>query len=308
MKYLWVEKYRPSTIDEYVFRDDGQKQQIESWIKQQEIPHLLFSGSAGIGKTTLAKILCNELDINEYDIMFSNGSKEGRKIEWVDKLISFCQTIPFGAFKVVIIDEADFLNPMSVQPALRNLMEDYSSTVRFILTCNYPQKIIPALHSRCQGFHIETVDKEEFTARVATILIKESIDLDLDTLDTYVKATYPDLRKCINSVQMNSGTGVLLPPNKSDKNEADWRLDMVTMFKAGKINEARKMICKAARPEEMEDIYRWLYDNLDLISEHEAIQDKAILVIKQGLVDHTLVADPEINLAATLIRIAALTA
>ena len=308
MKYLWVEKYRPTTIDEYVFRDDGQKQQIESWIKQQEIPHLLFSGSAGIGKTTLAKILCNELDINEYDIMFSNGSKEGRKIEWVDKLISFCQTIPFGAFKVVIIDEADFLNPMSVQPALRNLMEDYSSTVRFILTCNYPQKIIPALHSRCQGFHIETVDREEFTARVATILIKESIDLDLDTLDTYVKATYPDLRKCINSVQMNSGTGTLLPPNKSDKNEADWRLDMVTMFKAGKINEARKMICKAARPEEMEDIYRWLYDNLDLISEHEAIQDKAILVIKQGLVDHTLVADPEINLAATLIRIAALTA
>jgi replication factor C small subunit len=308
LKYLWVEKYRPTTIDEYVFRDDGQKQQIESWIKQQEIPHLLFSGSAGIGKTTLAKILCNELDINEYDIMFSNGSKEGRKIEWVDKLISFCQTIPFGSFKVVIIDEADFLNPMSVQPALRNLMEDYSSTVRFILTCNYPQKIIPALHSRCQGFHIETVDKEEFTARVATILIKESIDLDLDTLDTYVKATYPDLRKCINSVQMNSGTGALLPPNKSDKNEADWRLDMVTMFKAGKINEARKMICKAARPEEMEDIYRWLYDNLDLISENETVQDKAILVIKQGLVDHTLVADPEINLAATLIRIAALTA
>jgi DNA polymerase III delta prime subunit len=308
LKYLWVEKYRPTTINEYVFRDDVQKQQIESWIKQQEIPHLLFSGSAGIGKTTLAKILCNELDINEYDIMFSNGSKEGRKIEWVDKLISFCQTIPFGAFKVVIIDEADFLNPMSVQPALRNLMEDYSSTVRFILTCNYPQKIIPALHSRCQGFHIETVDREEFTARVATILIKESIDLDLDTLDTYVKATYPDLRKCINSVQMNSGTGVLVAPNKSDKNAADWRLDMVTMFKAGKINEARKMICKAARPEEMEDIYRWLYDNLDLISEHEAIQDKAILVIKQGLVDHTLVADPEINLAATLIRIAALTA
>jgi DNA polymerase III delta prime subunit len=308
MSYLWVEKYRPKTIDDYVFRDEGQKQQIEGWIKLKEIPHLLFSRSAGIGKTTLAKILCNELDINEFDIMVANGSKEGRLINWVDKLTNFCQTIPFGPFKIVIVDEADYLGLHTVQPALRNLMEDYSSTVRFILTCNYPQKIIPALHSRCQGFHIETVDREEFTARVATILIKESIDLDLDTLDTYVKATYPDLRKCINSVQMNSGTGALLPPNKSDKNEADWRLDMVTMFKAGKINEARKMICKAARPEEMEEIYRWLYDNLDLISEHEAIQDKAILVIKQGLVDHTLVADPEINLAATLIRIAALTA
>ena len=107
---------------------------------------------------------------------------------------------------------------------------------------------------------------------------------------------------------MNSGTGILVAPNKSDKNEADWRIDMVRLFKAGKITEARKMVCKSARPEEMEDIYRWLYDNLDLISENDAVQDKAILVIKQGLVDHTLIADPEINLAATLIRIAALTA
>ena len=107
---------------------------------------------------------------------------------------------------------------------------------------------------------------------------------------------------------MNSGTGVLLAPDKNDKNEADWRIDMVTMFKAGKINEARKMVCKAARPEEIEEIYRWLYDNLELISTDESIQDKAILVIKQGLVDHMLVADPEINLAATLIRIAALAA
>ena len=304
MNYLWVERYRPSTIEEYVFRDDSQRQQVLNWIKQKEIPHLLFSGSAGIGKTTLAKMLCNELEMNDYDILFANGSKEGRKIDWIDKLIAFCQTIPFGGFKVVIIDEADFLNPNSVQPALRNLMEEYSNSVRFILTCNYPHKIIPALHSRCQGFHIETVDKEEFTARVATILIKESIDIDLDTLDTYVKATYPDLRKCINLVQMNSNTGKLTAPDKNDKNAADWRLDMVQLFKKGKINEARKLVCKSARAEEMEEIYRWLYDNLELISEDENIQDKAILVIKQGLVDHTLVADAEINLASTLIRIA----
>lgn len=306
MKYLWVEKYRPRTIEEYVFRDDAQRTQVESWIKSGEIPHLLFSGSAGIGKTTLAKILCNELNVTDYDIMFANGSKEGRVINWVDKLISFCQTIPFGPFKVVIIDEAEYLGLHTVQPALRNLMEDYSSTVRFILTCNYPQKIIPALHSRCQGFHVDTVDKEEFTARVATILIKENIDVDLDTLDTYVKATYPDLRKCINSVQMNSGTGKLLAPNSNDGNVADWHIDMVRLFKARKISEARKLVCKSARPEEMEDIYRWLYDNLELISDDEAVQEKAILVIKQGLVDHTLVADSEINLAATLIRIAAL--
>lgn len=303
MKQLWTEKYRPKDLSGYVFRDENQKAQIESWIKEGSIPHLLFSGSAGIGKTTLAKILCNEIDVQEYDIMFANGSKEGRRIEWVDKLISFCQTIPFGPFKVVIIDEADYLNKDSVQPALRNLMEEYAATVRFILTCNYPHKILPALHSRCQGFHIETVDKDEFTARVATILINEEVEIDLDTLDTYVKATYPDLRKCINLVQQKSIAGKLVPPDTGDKSEADWRLEMVQLFKAKKIQEARKLVCKSARPEEMEEIYRWLYDNLDLISVDESIQDKAILIIKQGLVDHASIADAEINLAACLIRI-----
>jgi DNA polymerase III delta prime subunit len=306
MKDLWVEKYRPKTIDGYVFRDNTQRQQVESWIKSKAIPHLLFSGSAGIGKTTLAKMLLNEMDINPYDILEINASRENNVDTVRDKIVSFSRMIPFGDFKVVMLDEADYLSP-NAQAALRGVMEEYHHTVRFILTCNYPNRIIPALHSRCQGFHIETVDKDEFTARVATILVNEEIEVDLDTLDTYVKATYPDLRKCINMVQMNSGTGKLTAPDKNDKNEADWRLDMVQLFKAGKINEARKMVCKTARAEEMEDIYRWLYDNLELISADEAIQDKAILIIKQGLVDHSFVADPEINLAATLIRIAALT-
>lgn len=304
MKQLWVEKYRPKEIKDYVFRDENQKAMVESWIKEGNIPHLLLSGSPGIGKTTLAKMLINEVGVNEFDVLIGNGSKEGRKVEWVDKLIAFCQTIPFGPFKVVLIDEADYMNPHSTQPALRNLMEEYSSYIRFILTCNYPNRIIPAIHSRCQGFHVESVDKDEFTARVATILVNEDVEVDLDTLDTFVKATYPDLRKCINLVQQNSATGKLLPPNKGDKSSADWQLKMVELFKAGKIQEARKLVCKSAQPDEMEDIYRWLYDNLDIISEDESVQDKAILHIKQGLVDHTLVADSEINLAATLIRIA----
>ena len=304
MKELWVEKYRPKEIKDYVFRDENQKAMVQSWIKEGNIPHLLLSGSPGIGKTTLAKMLINEVGVNDFDVLIGNGSKEGRKVEWVDKLIAFCQTIPFGPFKVVLIDEADYMNPHSTQPALRNLMEEYSSYIRFILTCNYPNRIIPAIHSRCQGFHVESVDKDEFTARVATILVNEDVELDLDTLDTFVKATYPDLRKCINLVQQNSTTGKLLPPNKGDKSAADWQLSMVELFKAGKIQEARKLVCKSAQPDEMEDIYRWLYDNLELISEHEVLQDKAILIIKQGLVDHTLIADPEINLAATMIRLA----
>ena len=302
MKELWVEKYRPDTLDGYVFKDDHQRAQIESWIAEGSIPHLLFSGNAGVGKTTLAKILIKMLGVQDTDVLSVNASKEGRKIDWLrDKLDGFCQTMPFGDFKVVILDEADYLNHQSVQPAMRNLMEQYSQSVRFILTCNYPNKIIPALHSRCQRLHIEKTDMTEFIKRVETILEKENIQFDLETLATYVSATYPDLRKCINNVQMNSLDGKLHSPESSDSS-TDYRVEMIDLFKKGKISEARKLVCGQARPEEMEDIYRWLYENVSIFGE-EPSQEKAILIIKQGLVDHTLVSDPEINLAATLIRL-----
>jgi DNA polymerase III delta prime subunit len=302
MKELWTEKYRPKDIDGYVFTDELQKEQVKSWITEKSIPHLLFSGSAGIGKTTLAKILIEALGVEDSDVLTVNGSKEGRKIEWVDKLIMFCQTMPFGSVKVVLIDEADYMNINSVQPALRNLMEEYSTSVRFILTCNYPNKIIPAIHSRCQSIHIDKTDQVEFTARMATILVQENIDFDLDTLDTYVKAKYPDLRKCINTLQMNSMSGKLHIPEKTALGEKDYKFEMVQLFKQGKISEARKLVCSSVSPEEIEEIYRWMYDNIDVFGDEEK-QNKAILVIKQGLVDHTLVSDTEINLAATLIRL-----
>ena len=304
MKDLWVEKYRPKTVDGYVFRDEHQKSQVKQWIKEGTIPHLLFSGNAGIGKTTLAKLLFNELEINDLDILEINASRTNSVDDVRDKIVNFVQMIPFGEFKVVLLDEADYLSP-NAQAALRGVMEEYHTTARFILTCNYPNRIIPALHSRCQGFHIAKIDQTEFTARVAKILIDEGVQPDLDILDTYVKATYPDLRKCINMVQMNSQEGKLLAPNESDKAEADWKLDMVELFKAGKISEARKLVCGRARAEEMEEVYRWLYDNIELFGDEEK-QDKAIMIIKQGLVDHTLVVDPEINLAATLIKLARL--
>jgi len=248
--------------------------------------------------------LFNELDINDLDIMEINASRENNADTIRDKITNFVQMIPFGPFKVVLLDEADYLTP-NAQAILRGVMEEYHTTARFILTCNYPNRIIPAIHSRCQGFHVAKVDQTEFTARVAEILITEAVDFDIDTLDTYVKATYPDLRKCINTVQMNSQEGKLVKPNEADTGEADWKIHMVELFKAGKISEARKLLCGSVRPEEMEDIYRWMYDNIELFGDEEK-QNSAVLAIKQGLVDHTLVVDPEINLAATLIRLARL--
>jgi len=303
MKKLWVEAYRPKTIDGYVFRDAEQRKQVETWIKDKTIPHLLFSGNAGIGKTTLAKLLFNELDINDLDILEINASRTNSVDDVRDKIVNFVQMIPFGDFKVVLLDEADYLSP-NAQAALRGVMEEYHTTARFLLTCNYPNRIIPAIHSRCQGFHIAKIDQTEFTARVAEILISEGVNPDLDILDTYVKATYPDLRKCINTVQMNVQDNSLLAPHEGDTGEADWKLDMVELFKDGKIQEARKLLCGSVRPEEMEEIYRWLYSNIELFGGTDEQQDQAVLIIKQGLVDHTLVADPEINLAAVLIRLA----
>lgn len=304
MKQLWVEKWRPSTVKDYVFRDENQKQQIEAWIKDGSIPHLLLSGSAGIGKTTLAKILINELHVDEYDVLEINASRE-RGIDEVKKRITnFVQMMPFGNFKLVLLDEADYLTP-EAQAALRGVMEEYHNTARFILTCNYRHKIIPALHSRCQEWRFEKLDQTEFTARAATILVEEKIEFDLDLLDIYIKATYPDLRKCINLLQQNSNNGILKSPNRSDAGTSDWKFDMVELFRAGKILEARKLLCGKIQADEIEEVYTWLYNNIEIFGDEEK-QFKAILVIKSGMVDHTLIADPEINLSATLIKLARL--
>ena len=305
MQAPWVERYRPKNLEE-VALDSLNRHILKKAINLNKMPNMIFYGPPGTGKTTLAKVLLTELDVDSMDILEINASNENNVDTIRNKITNFSSTMPFGDLKYVLLDEADYITPNG-QAALRGVMEMYHTSCRFILTCNYPQRIIPALHSRCQGFHIAKVDMTEFTARVAEILITEGVTPDLDTLDTYVKASYPDLRKCINTVQMNSQDGKLLKPNESDKNEADWKLEMVELFKAGKISEARKLVCASARAEEMEEVYRWLYDNIELFGTEEQ-QDKAVIIIKQGLVDHTLVVDPEINLAATLIKLGRLAA
>ena len=302
MKQLWTEKYRPNNIDGYVFRDEEQKAQVKTWIDEGAIPHLLFSGAPGVGKTTLAKILIKQLEIDDFDVLEINASRENSIDTIRDKITGFVQTMPFGDFKVVLLDEADYISPNG-QAALRGVMETYHASARFILTCNYPNRVIPALHSRCQGFHIEKVDKTEFTARIATVLVAENVELDIETLDTYVRSTYPDLRKCLNLCQMNSTGGKLSNVKGDEGNTSDWRVDAVNLFKAGKIIEARKLMCSTVRPEEMEDVFRWMYDNLELFSTTQEGQDSAIMAIRTGLVNHSFVADPEINLSATMVEL-----
>jgi len=302
MKQLWTEKYRPATLADYVFRDNAQRQQVQGWVNSGVIPHLLFSGAPGVGKTTLAKILVNELGIDDFDVLEINASRENSVDTIRDKITGFVQTMPFGPFKVVLLDEADYISPNG-QAALRGVMETYHASARFILTCNYPNRVIPALHSRCQGFHIERVDITEFTARMATVLVTEGVEFDLDTLDTYVKATYPDLRKCLNMCQMNSQEGRLTAPHGDEGGVREWKVEVVALFKAGRILDARKLMCASARPEEMEEVFRWMYDNLELWSSDVHKQDQAIVIIRQGLVNHSFVADPEINLSATLVEL-----
>jgi replication factor C small subunit len=302
MRKLWVEAYRPKNIQEYVFRDDKQKQQVAGWIKDGSLPHLLFSGSAGTGKTTLAKVLLNELGVESMDVLIMNGSSQNGVDEVRDRITNFATTMGFGGMRYVLLDEADYLSP-NAQAALRNVMETFSDFCRFILTCNYPTKIIPALHSRCQGFHIEKLDITEFTARVATICVSEGVDLDLETLDTYVQATYPDLRKCINLVQQNTLNGVLHKPQQTESSTGDWMLSAIDMFKTGNYKQARELIVNQARPEEYDDVFRFMYRNLSLWGKTEQTQDQAVVIIRNGMAKAPLCADPEINLSATLIEL-----
>jgi len=298
---LWVEKYRPATVADYVFMDAAQKSQVEGWIRDGAIPHLLFSGSPGTGKTTLAKILINQLNINEYDVMQINASNETKIEVMRDKVVNFVSTMPFGAFKVVLLDEADYLSQAS-QAMLRGLLEEYASTARFILTCNYPNKVIPALHSRCQGFHIRDLDKTELTARIATILLSENVKFELDTLDSYVTAHYPDLRKSINAVQLGSAGGVLQNP-ASDTATGDYMAQAVELFKRQQYKQARELILNNVTAGEYESIYTWMYDNIELFGEDDEAFNHSVLAIRDGLVNHAFIADPEINLAATLITL-----
>jgi DNA polymerase III delta prime subunit len=195
----------------------------------------------------------------------------------------------------------DYLS-QPAQAVLRGLIEQYANAARFMLTCNYVHKIIPALKSRCETFTISKPERTEFTARAATVLVTEGIDFDLDTLDDYVAGTYPDLRKCLNQLQSNSTTGKLLPVQGGVSEQDSTLVEATTLFKAGKVLDGRKLLLQylSSNPGQIEEIYRWTYNNLDLWGKTQEQKDAAIIIIRNGLANLPLVGIPEISLAATL--------
>lgn len=301
---LWTEKYRPKTISDYVFVDSRQQQIVSKWISDGSCPHVIFAGEPGTGKTTLAKVLINELDLEEYDVMEINASRDNGVDFIRERIEGFCQTMPFGKFKIVLLDEADYLTP-NAQAILRGLMEQYASVSRFILTCNYVNKVIPALKSRCETFIISSPERNEFTARAATVLVTEGIEFSLDTLDTYVSATYPDLRKMLNQLQNNSGTGTLLQVQATVNGEDSVLVEATQHFKAGKIIQGRQVLLQylSTNPGQLEEIYKWMYQNLDLWGKSQEQKDQAIIIIRNGLANLSLVGIPEISLAATIVEL-----
>lgn len=306
---LLVDKYQPQTLDEYVCRDAALREKIDQWLAEGVLPHLILAGPSGTGKTSLIRLLLKLLGVPKGDILRIPASRERKIDELEEKIVSFASTWALGpsGYKYIFLDEADAMSILA-QKMLRGEIENPGSLVRFLFTCNHPEKISDAIQGRCQFFNIDAMDRDEFTARVGEILVREDIEFDIEVLLDYVNDSYPNLRKCINRVEQNVLSGRLQPRREEESGTKDYIVEAVNLIGAGRVLEARNKIVTQAQLEEYPDVFRFLYRNLSLWGETQDQQDEALLAIRRGLVNHALVADQEINLAATLAELSRLRA
>jgi len=306
--FLWVEKYRPKKISECILTEDLKNTFIQ-FLKQKEIPNLLLSGTAGTGKTTVARALCEELGA---DYIIINGSDEGRQIDTLrNKIKNFASTVSLtekSNHKVVIIDEADYMNADSVQPALRNFIETFYNNCRFIFTCNYVNKIIPALHSRCTVIDFKIVNGQKvktataFMKRLEGVLKSENIEFDKKVLSELIQKYYPDFRRTINELQRYSVRGKIDSGILFSLSEANTK-ELIVSLKDKRFNDMRKWVVQNL-DKEASFLFRTIYDVLYTALDSKSIP-QAILILAGYQYKSAFVADQEINMVACLTEIMA---
>lgn len=296
---LYVEKYRPSSLDGYV----GNQHVIEKckiWLAQGEIPHILLYGTAGTGKTTLAKILAESIDST---MMYLNCSDENSVDTVRDKIKNFASTMSFTRWKVIICDEFDYMT-VNGQAALRNLMETFSKTTRFILTCNYVEKIIDPIQSRCQVFAITPPSKKDVAIRVNKILQDESVSFTPEDLVTIINSGYPDIRRILNACQRQVVNGKLVL-DKASLIEANYMDKLVELLSSGqdvktKFTSIRQLLADS-QVKDYTALYRFLYDNLDSFATGHV--GPVILIIAEAQYQDSMVVDKEINVMSMFVKI-----
>tara|TARA_R110000744_G_scaffold116509_5_gene217993 strand:- start:1843 stop:2760 length:918 start_codon:yes stop_codon:yes gene_type:complete len=294
---LWVEKYRPDTLTGYI-GSEAIVSKVESYIASGDIPHLLLYGKAGTGKTTLGKIIVKNI---ECDHMYINASDENNVDTVRTKIRDFASSMGFSPLKVVILDEADYLTP-NAQAALRNLMETFSKTTRFILTCNYVEKIIDPIQSRCQVFSITPPTRKAIATRLKDICDSELVGNGpgyAQALVQIVNSTYPDIRRSINALQSQVVDGRVVI-DEASMLQADWMNDLLKSLQANKSLTAMRQIIVDSKSTDFTDLYRFLYDNTD---EYTTKTAEAIMYIAEAQYKDVMVVDKEINIMALIVKL-----
>jgi DNA polymerase III delta prime subunit len=295
---LWVEKYRPSNLDTYI-GNDQLKSKVEIYLESGDLPHLLLFGKAGTGKTTLAKLLVNNIDC---DYLYINASDENNVETVRSKVKNFASTMGFKDYKVIILDECDYITP-NAQAALRNLMETFSKHCRFILTCNFVERIIDPIQSRCQTFQVIPPNKNDVAKHLHTILTQESVDYDREDLAILVNSGYPDIRRVINGAQRQSVDGKLVIDKQSIV-ENDYKLKLLEILekqdKKSAFNNVRQLLADA-KVTDFADLFRLLYDEVDSYGKGHIAE--CILVIAKYELSDSQVVDKEINVMAMIIEL-----